>query len=43
MRRAFFNSPRMDRSEYDMALIWDILLLLGFGLVMVYSASIASA
>lgn len=43
MRRAIFNSPRMDRSEYDVALIWDILLLMGFGLVMVYSASIASA
>ena len=36
-------SPRLLDVEYDSALIWVTLLLLSFGLVMVYSASIAIA
>ena len=35
--------PRSAGQEYDSALIWVTVLLLGFGMVMVYSASIAIA
>lgn len=37
------TSQRAAGSEYDSALIWVTILLLGFGMVMVYSASIAIA
>lgn len=36
-------NPRSAGQEYDSALIWVTVLLLGFGMVMVYSASIAIA
>jgi cell division protein FtsW len=36
-------NPRNAAQEYDSALIWVTVLLLGFGMVMVYSASIAIA
>ena len=36
-------NQRAAGDEYDGALIWVTLLLLGFGMVMVYSASIAIA
>jgi len=36
-------NPRSAAQEYDSALIWVTVLLLGFGMVMVYSASIAIA
>jgi len=35
--------PRGQFSEYDQGLVWAVILLLGLGLVMVYSASIAIA
>ena len=35
--------PRMPLAEYDHTLLWASALLLGLGLVMVYSASIAIA
>ena len=35
--------PRVPQAEYDRALVWIAMLLLGLGLVMVYSASIAIA
>ncbi len=38
-----FSTPRLLRSEYDLTLMWTILALLAIGIVMVYSASIASA
>ncbi len=40
-----YSGPREPRSlpEYDVPLVWVTLILLGFGLVMVYSASIAIA
>ncbi len=38
-----FATPRLLRSEYDLTLLWTILALLALGVVMVYSASIASA
>ncbi len=38
-----FATPRLLRSEYDLTLLWTILALLAIGVVMVYSASIASA
>ncbi len=37
------NRERINAPSYDQALLWVVLLLLGFGLVMVYSASIALA
>lgn len=37
------RKERIDATTYDQGLLWGVLLLLGFGLVMVYSASIASA
>lgn len=37
------NSPRAVLAEYDEALTWIVLMLLSIGLVMVYSASIATA
>ena len=33
--------PRTPLAEYDQILVWAMALLLGLGLVMVYSASIA--
>lgn len=36
-------TPRLLRAEYDRALLWIVLTLLALGIVMVYSASIASA
>jgi cell division protein FtsW len=41
--RMFYNANRPVHYEYDPSLIWNALLLLALGLVMVYSASIASA
>jgi cell division protein FtsW len=38
-----FSTPRLLRSEYDLPLLWTVLALLALGVVMVYSASIASA
>jgi cell division protein FtsW len=38
-----FSSSRWDRAELDFPLLWTVLILLGFGVVMVYSASIALA
>ena len=35
--------PRGQLAEYDQGLVWAAILLLGLGLVMVYSASIAIA
>ncbi|MBU6459939.1 MAG: putative lipid II flippase FtsW [Proteobacteria bacterium] len=40
---ARFNKQEFLQAEYDQALLWVGLILLGFGLVMVYSASIAIA
>ncbi|KXW56264.1 putative lipid II flippase FtsW [Ferrovum sp. PN-J185] len=37
------STPKLLRSEYDIALFWAVLGLLAIGVVMVYSASIASA
>jgi len=37
------RKDRIVASSYDQSLLWSVLLLLGFGLVMVYSASIALA
>lgn len=37
------DAPRRHVSEIDLALLWSVLGLLAFGLVMVYSASIATA
>ena len=43
MRAATLDSPRRMPAEIDLALLWSALVLLLFGLVMVYSASIATA
>jgi len=44
LRIASLNSPRRTAvAEYDEALVWIVLALLSIGLVMVYSASIATA
>ena len=37
------SQPRREPHEVDMALLWSVLALLGMGLVMVYSSSIATA
>jgi len=37
------DSNRQGAFEYDASLLWAAIALLGLGLVMVYSASIASA
>jgi cell division protein FtsW len=39
----YYPAAQHTRSEYDQPLLWSVLLLLAFGLIMVYSASIASA
>ena len=43
MRTQRLNPPRLPAVEYDEVLAWLVLALLAFGLVMVYSASIATA
>ncbi|TJZ77424.1 putative lipid II flippase FtsW [Chitiniphilus eburneus] len=46
MKHIFYQALRRSRpsmSAYDIALVWGVLILLAFGLVMVYSASIAMA
>jgi len=43
MRVAALNAPRAVVAEYDELLTWVVLALLSIGLVMVYSASIATA
>jgi cell division protein FtsW len=43
MRAATLDSPRRMPAEVDLVLLWSALVLLLFGLVMVYSASIATA
>ncbi len=43
MRAASLNAPRRMLAEYDEMLVWAVLALLAIGLVMVYSASIATA
>ncbi len=43
MHSAALNSPRRVLAEYDTVLVWIITALLALGLVMVYSASIATA
>ena len=43
MRVASLNPPRAVMAEYDEILTWVVLALLSIGLVMVYSASIATA
>ena len=43
MRTASLNPPRRALAEYDEMLVWAVLALLAIGLVMVYSASIATA
>lgn len=43
MRAAVLNAPRPAQAEYDQMLAWIVLALLSIGLVMVYSASIATA
>jgi cell division protein FtsW len=43
MRRAAINATRAALAEYDELLTWVVLMLLSIGLVMVYSASIATA
>ncbi len=40
---AMFNRERLNVSSYDQGLLWTVLCLLGLGLAMVYSASIAIA
>lgn len=39
----YYPASQHARAEYDQPLLWSVLLLLAFGLIMVYSASIASA
>jgi cell division protein FtsW len=39
----YYPAAQHARAEYDQPLLWSVLLLLAFGLIMVYSASIASA
>ncbi len=43
MHTASLNAPRPALAEYDEILVWVVLALLSIGLVMVYSASIATA
>ena len=43
MRTASLSPPRRTLAEYDEMLVWAVLALLAIGLVMVYSASIATA
>ncbi len=43
MRIASMSAPRNTVAEYDEILVWIVLALLSIGLVMVYSASIATA
>jgi cell division protein FtsW len=43
MITAMLNRDRMNSPIYDQGLLWVVLILLGFGLVMVYSASITMA
>ena len=43
LNRSAFNFDRTQSPSYDQGLLWAVLLLLGLGLVMVYSASIAIA
>jgi len=43
MRAASLNAPRQAVAEYDEMLAWIVVALLSIGLVMVYSASIATA
>lgn len=43
MITAMLNRDRMNSPIYDQGLLWVVLVLLGFGLVMVYSASITMA
>ncbi len=43
MITAMLNRNRLDAPIYDQSLLWTVLVLLGLGLVMVYSASIAIA
>jgi cell division protein FtsW len=43
MMKLAIDAPRRLPSEVDMALLWSALILLLFGVVMVYSASIATA
>ncbi|MBI4938816.1 MAG: putative lipid II flippase FtsW [Nitrosomonadales bacterium] len=43
MRAASLSAPRRILAEYDEMLVWTVLALLAIGLVMVYSASIATA
>ena len=39
----YYPGSQQPRADYDQALLWSALLLLAFGLIMVYSSSIASA
>lgn len=39
----YYPNAQQPRADYDQALLWSSLLLLAFGLIMVYSSSIASA
>ncbi len=39
----YYPAAQHARPDYDQPLLWSVLLLLAFGLIMVYSASIASA
>ncbi|OIQ86658.1 lipid II flippase FtsW [mine drainage metagenome] len=43
MKYLLNNRDKINAPSYDQGLLWVVLLLLGFGLVMVYSASIATA
>ncbi|MDH4284966.1 MAG: FtsW/RodA/SpoVE family cell cycle protein, partial [Gallionellaceae bacterium] len=43
MSAASLSAPRRMFPEYDEVLVWAVLALLAIGLVMVYSASIATA
>ncbi|PKO45896.1 MAG: putative lipid II flippase FtsW [Betaproteobacteria bacterium HGW-Betaproteobacteria-22] len=43
MMAAMLNRDRINSAIYDQALLWVVLILLGLGLVMVYSSSIAIA
>ena len=38
-----YRQMQMRQPQYDKTLLWVLLCLLGFGLVMVYSASVAQA
>ncbi|WP_297454839.1 putative lipid II flippase FtsW [Ferrovum sp.] len=43
MKRFNISPGNAEQSEFDLPLLWTIMTLLAFGMVMVYSASIASA